>query len=80
MAAALDMDHIAKSLGAQRRGKVAAKGGYFGALNLAALSANVPASRKVSQKHESFSDAGRSPVAGEGSQSSGERVETEARK
>lgn len=36
MAATLDMDHIAKSLGAQRRGKIAAKGGYFGALDLAA--------------------------------------------
>jgi hypothetical protein len=36
MAATLDMDHIAKSLGAQRRGKISAKGGYFGALDLAA--------------------------------------------
>lgn len=36
MAATLDMDHIAKNLGARRRGKVSAKGGYFGALNLAA--------------------------------------------
>jgi hypothetical protein len=32
----LDMDRIAKELGAQRRGKVSARGGYFGALQLAA--------------------------------------------
>jgi hypothetical protein len=32
----LDMDKIAKALGGVRRGKVAAKGGYFGALQLAA--------------------------------------------
>jgi len=32
----LDMDQIAKGLGAQRRGRVSAKGGYFGALQLAA--------------------------------------------
>ena len=32
----LDMDQIAKTLGAQRRGKVVAKGGYPGALQLAA--------------------------------------------
>jgi hypothetical protein len=30
------MDRIAKSLGAERRGTVAARGGYFGALQLAA--------------------------------------------
>ena len=30
----LDMDQIAKGLGAQRRGKVKATGGYFGALQL----------------------------------------------
>jgi hypothetical protein len=36
MGAALDMDQIAKSLGAERRGEVAARGGYFGALQLAA--------------------------------------------
>src|ERR671939_759111 len=32
----LDMDQIAKDLGAERRGKVASRGGYFGALQLAA--------------------------------------------
>lgn len=32
----LDMDRIAKDLGAERRGKVASRGGYFGALQLAA--------------------------------------------
>jgi hypothetical protein len=32
----LDMDRIAKELGAERRGKVSARGGYFGALQLAA--------------------------------------------
>jgi hypothetical protein len=32
----LDMERIAKELGAERRGKVAARGGYFGALQLAA--------------------------------------------
>lgn len=32
----LDMDRIAKALGAERRGKVSAKGGYFGALQLLA--------------------------------------------
>jgi hypothetical protein len=32
----LDMDRIARELGAERRGKVAARGGYFGALELAA--------------------------------------------
>lgn len=34
MGATLDMERIAKALGAQRRGKVAARGGYFGALQL----------------------------------------------
>src|SRR5436305_14552222 len=33
---ALDMDRIAKGLGAERRGKVAGRGGYFGAIQLAA--------------------------------------------
>ena len=28
----LDMDRIAKGLGAERRGKVSATGGYFGAM------------------------------------------------
>src|ERR1700674_5104191 len=36
MGATLDMERIAKQLGAERRGKVAAGGGYFGALQLAA--------------------------------------------
>ena len=36
MDATLDMARIARELGAVRRGKVAASGGYFGALQLAA--------------------------------------------
>lgn len=36
MAASLDMDRIAKELGAERRGKVSSGAGYFGALQLAA--------------------------------------------
>ena len=32
----LDMDKIARRLGAERRGKVSAKGGYFGALQVLA--------------------------------------------
>jgi hypothetical protein len=32
----LDMDKIARGLGAERRGKVAASGGYFGAIQLLA--------------------------------------------
>src|SRR5438876_7750526 len=36
MGETLDMEHIAKALGAERRGKVSAGGGYFGALQLAA--------------------------------------------
>ena len=36
MSATLDMDRIAKALGAERRGKISARGGYFGALQLAA--------------------------------------------
>ncbi|HEV3383785.1 MAG TPA: hypothetical protein VG097_03165 [Gemmata sp.] len=36
MGANLDMERIAKTLGAERRGKVSAGGGYFGALQLAA--------------------------------------------
>src|SRR3954468_20478481 len=36
MGATLDMDRIAKVLGAARRGKVSPSGGYFGALQLAA--------------------------------------------
>ena len=36
MSTTLDMQRIAKELGAERRGKVSARGGYFGALQLAA--------------------------------------------
>ena len=36
MATTLDLDRIAKGLGAERGGKVLAGGGYFGALQLAA--------------------------------------------
>ncbi|MCI0378459.1 MAG: hypothetical protein L0215_12690 [Gemmataceae bacterium] len=36
MGATLDMERIAKELGAERRGKVSARAGYFGALQLAA--------------------------------------------
>lgn len=36
MGASLDMERIAKELGAERRGKVSPTGGYFGALQLAA--------------------------------------------
>jgi len=36
MGAALDMERIARELGAERRGKVSPRGGYFGALQLAA--------------------------------------------
>jgi len=36
MKAHLDMDKIAKALGAERRGKVASSGGYFGAMQLLA--------------------------------------------
>ncbi len=36
MKAHLDMDKIAKGLGAERRGKVSATGGYFGAMQLVA--------------------------------------------
>ena len=36
MSTPLDMDRIAKDLGAERRGKVASQGGYFGAVQLAA--------------------------------------------
>ena len=36
MATTLDMERIAKELGAELRGKVPAHGGYFGALQLAA--------------------------------------------
>src|SRR5258708_33287879 len=36
MSASLDMERIARELGAKRGGKVSARGGYFGALQLAA--------------------------------------------
>src|SRR5262245_18844039 len=36
MGAALDMERIAKELGAERRGKVSPRGGYFGAVQIAA--------------------------------------------
>lgn len=36
MGEALDLERIAKELGAERRGKIAPQGGYFGALQLAA--------------------------------------------
>jgi len=36
MKARLDMDKIAKALGAEREGRVPAKGGYFGAMQLLA--------------------------------------------
>src|SRR5882672_8450933 len=36
MGATLDIDRIAKALGAERRGKVSPRGGYFGALQLTA--------------------------------------------
>src|SRR6516165_5466779 len=36
MGATLDMERIAKELGAERRGKISTRGGYFGALQLAA--------------------------------------------
>ena len=36
MGANLDTERIAKALGAERRGTVSARGGYFGALQLAA--------------------------------------------
>jgi len=37
MKARLDMEKIAKGLGAARRGKIPASAGYFGALQVAAL-------------------------------------------
>ena len=36
MSTPLDLDQIAQGLGAERRGRVSARGGYFGALQLAA--------------------------------------------
>jgi hypothetical protein len=36
MVEAMDMERIAKGLGAERRGKVSPRGGYFGALQFAA--------------------------------------------
>jgi hypothetical protein len=47
MGTTLNMERIAKHLGAERRGKVSPRGGYFGALQLAAEVATrfVPARR-----------------------------------
>src|SRR5829696_337772 len=36
MSTSLDMDRIATALGAERRGQVVSRGGYFGAVQLAA--------------------------------------------
>ena len=47
MSTTLDMERIAKELGAERRGKVSARGGYFGALQLAA---EVESRSRVSEK------------------------------
>ena len=45
----LDMDRIARDLGAERRGKVVSRGGYFGAVQLAAeVAAAVPAQQPTS--------------------------------
>ena len=35
------MDRIAKALGAERKGRVAASGGYFGAMQLVAIEARL---------------------------------------
>ena len=51
MSTTLDMERIAKELGAERRGKVSARGGYFGALQLAA---EVEASRSRVSEGPSF--------------------------
>lgn len=40
MSTKLDLDRIAKALGAERRGTVTSGGGYFGAIQLAAEVAN----------------------------------------
>lgn len=46
MSTPLDMDRIAKDLGAERRGKVTSRGGYFGAVQLAAEVAAFPPARR----------------------------------
>ena len=51
----LDMDMIAKRLGAVRRGTVTSRGGYFGALQLAAevqARFHVPARRGQATDHQ----------------------------
>lgn len=55
MSATLDMERLAKELGAERRGKVVAHGGYFGALQLAA---HVASYSRVSDLDETTFDEG----------------------
>jgi hypothetical protein len=57
MGTALDMDHIASALGAERRGKVVARGGYFGALQMAA---QLAARHRVTEGGELPADPSRS--------------------
>jgi hypothetical protein len=52
----LDMDRIARGLGAERRGKIAARGGYFGAMQLWPTSRRASAYLRV--------EAGRQTPAG----------------
>ena len=53
MSTTLDMERIAKELGAERCGKVSAHGGYFGALQLAA---EVASRSRVSESPPSSND------------------------
>ena len=53
MSTTLDMERIAKELGAERRGKVSAHGGYFGALQLAA---EVASRSRVSERPPSSNE------------------------
>ena len=53
MSTTLDMERIAKELGAERGGKVSAHGGYFGALQLAA---EVASRSRVSESPPSSND------------------------
>ena len=53
MSRTLDMERIAKELGAERCGKVSAHGGYFGALQLAA---EVASRSRVSESPPSSND------------------------
>ncbi len=46
MGATLDMDRIAKELGAERRGQVSPRGGYFGPSNWLLRFRHVSACRK----------------------------------